>query len=1338
MTDYNNSFGFDIGITSIGSAVMSNDKNNLEYLGVRIFDQATEAKEARLHRSARRNVARKKWRKDQLKKAFIEFGVISKEEMDLPNYNLFTVQSDKFDSFPDKTVYHLRKRALTEQISKRGIYLCLLNILHARGHFNMQQIDFEKDTIRFEDFKDKFYEITEPYFHLIDSRKQEFETDYLIKLFEGTLAKSDITKMKKSFVDLEEEKAFLETMSLLKNYKIDPKKIDESFEFEKDKLSLNDFREMDQLPDFFFECINLYDMANIYRVVKEYNYLCEKAVDKIDAYEETIEKYGLDSEDFKKLKKDIEGISKEGIHHVRSWRNIENNYPNQLYLKEVKAILNKQEEFYDCITPDFKDVCLKIVSARIPYYIGPLDPNGKNAWVIKTGKAMYSYDYSRDSFNEDASIQKWKERMISRCTYFPEEHALPKGSFLAETFSILNEMNGYSALDKNGNDYYLTFDDKVKVFDCLFLKREKVTFQDICDLLNLSQFGPKTDKAKMDSFNNTYTLYRSIIRVLPTLALSSITDILKGSKNIDIIEEIILTVNIYDDEEKKCEYIWKTYGFDMKDCAKLAKLKSNSFFSFSKKLLFSIINKNGNTLMDELISNNTPDYSNVMNYHLFNATDLSGKPISFLANKYDRKLKENNGELNINLLMDNEKPVIPMSRPTVRALNECMKIYSEMVKVFGAPKRVVIETARDFKDHTEVGTKPEKTAKNLETLYNNLQRDMKEKKFYEAGSMENWEDLKQYVNSNKVKLELYIRQNGYDLITGEHIDINHLENYEVDHILPRGFGDDSKDNKILISKLANDRKGDRLPLQFIEDGNVVGSIKVTSSSYLKRVNSLYQLGMISEKKYKMLTLETDIDLDKFIDQNLVDTRYIIREFMTILDAYNRYHHYDTHIVALHSAYTSTYRKAFHMRKDRDFNDPAHPYVSHHAHDAALLLVADKTLSKMFPNYDSRKPSERKEAFRSYRDFMKQMNDAKVNSEEREALNKFIQYAYFRAFDESPELSTSYISQVKRTTPYYSLKVNKNYKGKFFDATIYSQDSAKNQQGNVLSLLGINNEKRVFSSVEIAAIDFYKVSSIDKKGKVSREHIAIHIPKVIIKSDGTIDQQQYKKLILEHYKKPELLDSNGNINTIFYRFRIYKNDIILDTELKWPMIMVGGSMANKRIEKGYINQYSYDCIYKTASNYYNYLQKEYNIKSKKNPNGVDPKSIDSKVYVNYLHEIWQACPSLTAEEIDNAIYPAIQKIENLYDLCIMMSYYNQLSLIPDKPAFLTRYMPTANNNTISKNPDAEYIKLKYNILGFRYEKGKGGGLVINTPKEIPGAFSLIKREDFSWKMSKDNI
>ena len=38
------------------------------------------------------------------------------------------------------------------------------------------------------------------------------------------------------------------------------------------------------------------------------------------------------------------------------------------------------------------------------------------------------------------SIKKWKYQMISRCTYLPDEFALPKGSLLAEVFSIVNEM----------------------------------------------------------------------------------------------------------------------------------------------------------------------------------------------------------------------------------------------------------------------------------------------------------------------------------------------------------------------------------------------------------------------------------------------------------------------------------------------------------------------------------------------------------------------------------------------------------------------------------------------------------------------------------------------------------------------------------------------------------------------------------------------------------------------------------------------------------------------------------------------------------------------------------
>ena len=65
----------------------------------------------------------------------------------------------------------------------------------------------------------------------------------------------------------------------------------------------------------------------------------------------------------------------------------------------------------------------------------------------------------------------------------------------------------------------------------------------------------------------------------------------------------------------------------------------------------------------------------------------------------------------------------------------------------------------------------------------------------------------------------------------------------------------------------------------------------------------------------------------FINRNLVDTRYIIRELMAILRAYNTVNNYDTHIVSLRSSFTTVYRNAFNMKKNRDIGD------QHHAHDA---------------------------------------------------------------------------------------------------------------------------------------------------------------------------------------------------------------------------------------------------------------------------------------------------------------------------------------------------------------------------------------------------------------------
>ena len=142
--------GLDIGISSIGACAIDQENAKLIELSVRRFDQAKEAKEARLNRSARRTLRRKKWRKEQLLAAFNDFGVITNEEIEKYGRSEYLNYFSKHEDLtvPDAyTIYHLRKKALTEQISKREILLCLYNILQARGHFLLDTIDFTKDSI---------------------------------------------------------------------------------------------------------------------------------------------------------------------------------------------------------------------------------------------------------------------------------------------------------------------------------------------------------------------------------------------------------------------------------------------------------------------------------------------------------------------------------------------------------------------------------------------------------------------------------------------------------------------------------------------------------------------------------------------------------------------------------------------------------------------------------------------------------------------------------------------------------------------------------------------------------------------------------------------------------------------------------------------------------------------------------------------------------------------------------------------------------------------------------------------------------------------------------------
>ena len=1346
--------GLDIGIGSIGSALINDNK--VEYMGVRMFEEADKAggkdgkKQGknytgpRGHRSQRRNLSRKRWRKEQLIDAFDDFGIIKKtypEERgykSLPEgYLQFTTDNELTKRPIDKTVYHLRLRALNEQVSKREILLCLYNILHARGHFLNETIDFANGkTVTFDDYSELFYTTC---FDDVDENVRKALNEILKYTFNEKVSKKDLgTKIKniKTVIDEDILDKLENTLYLICGYKANIKKINDSFFIDEEECSIKTLKEKDEIDDLLSACVELYDLAQIHKIMKDKEYLCEVAVEKLDEFYKNIKEYDRNSNEFKNYENELKGNINSKAKHLRVVRNLANGYPNGLYLKECNAILKKQQEFYKEISNEFIDVCKDIISARIPYNIGPLETDNKWSWAEKNANFKYSYEYSikniENIIDVNKTIETWKNRMRIHCTYLPDCYTLPKGSFIAETFNILNELNILSAVDSDNNDYYLTKEDKILIFDKLFLKNKKVKYEDVKKLLNLNSYGPKSGKSL--EFNNVYTLYFSIVSIIPCLKLQTISEFSGKNEKMKEIEDIILSVNLYNEEAIKIRYFKEDKGYSEEISKKLAKLKSKSFYSFSKEFIMDEkIDKDGNSIIDKLFESNSSSYVNEQMTIIANATDSNGDPKDYLSDKYHNIIKNNNNKLNYKILVDDEKPVIPVSRPVLRALNECMKLYLEIINTYGVPDRIVVETARDFPDFSVVKEKTvkyaDKAKKQYEYLIDQLERKFKEYRSY--SNLEDYNEIEQYLEKNKDKISLYISQLGTDLLTGEKIYLNNLDEYEVDHILPRGFGDDSMNDKMLIAKKVNSKKGDRLPIEFINSCEQVDGHNIyIESEFLDNINALLKIGAISEKKYKRLCLRNQKDLNEFLNRNLVDTRYIIREFMSIISAYNDIQEYNTNIVALKSAFTSTYRKAFYMYKNRNYGD------QHHAHDAALLCVADRTLSSYYPYYDKRthKESKNSDPFESYNGFIKSMGSN--DEDKKDELNKFIRYAYQIAFGESWNKEGSIINQIKDYVPYYSIKAERNYSGEYFNAKRHGKKEIYNDK-SPLALFGINKREMFFDTVRCACVDFYKYTN--KKGK--KVHLVVHIPKVIIDKNGNIDKEKYLKLIKEHYKTVELIDGNGDLKVGYFRFRAFKNDLIYDTKHKTVFKFDVGSIENKTIELDFINIFSHADIYQCGFEISKDIKKVFNIKDRTNKEGVEFSNIDKHAIVAYVNSKY-----FNLNINDKKLKAIFDKVKNDKTLKEISDHFAYLELIYNRP--LTppkiegkdaRCIRAANMDFDKKNENddaVQYVKLKYNILGIRSYLNVDGGLVIQTP--IRGKFKKITKEKFSWQVSKKDL
>ena len=877
------------------------------------------------------------------------------------------------EQFP--TIYHLRKHLADsqEKADLRLIYLALAHIIKFRGHF---LIDEKIDT-RNNNVQELFKKFIEQY-----NVMQEESCVVDIKVDVKNILTARLSKSRRQENVLElfptEKKNTLFgnlvglALGLTPNFKSNFKLIEDAkIQFSKDTYE-DDLASLlgligDDYADIFVAAKNLYDSillsgilrnddentkaplsASMEKRYKEHqsdlaelkafirNKVPEKYYDIFrdkskSGYAGYIEG-GIKQEEFYKYLKGIlvkldgsetfiEKIDREDF--LRKQRTFDNgSIPHQVHLEEMHAILRRQGEYYPFLCGKDGDDHYhieKILTFRIPYYVGPLARKGSRfAWSsFHSDENVTPWNFE-DVVNKEASAQEFIERMTNNGRYLPENKVLPKHSMLYEKFAVYNELTKIKYVNEQGKATFFDSNLKKNIFEHLFKGNRKVTKKNLLTYLD-HYFGEYRiiDLIGLDKetkkFNASLGTYHDLSTILPK-------SFLDDDDNESILEDIILTLTLFEDRKMIAVHLEKYRDVISANLMKkLIKRHYTGWGHLSAALINGIKDKQNNrTILDYLIDDG---FANRNFMQLINDDTLSFKDEIAKAQVIGE-------EADLQEIVHN----LAGSPAIKKGILQSLKIVDELIKIMGhEPENIMVEMARENQTTQGGRNKSKQRFKRLSNAIKELGSDILVQHPTDNTSLQN------------DKLFLYYLQNGRDMYSDDKLDINRLSNYDIDHIIPQNFiKDDSIDNRVLTSSKNNRGKLDDIP-----------SIEVVQKrkAFWSR---LYQAKLISQRKFDNLTKAernglTEEDKAGFIKRQLVETCQITKHVAQILD--NRFNPKNdkgetvrrVKILTLKSTFVSHFREQFGFYKVREIND------YHHAHDAYLNAVVGKALIGKYPN-----------------------------------------------------------------------------------------------------------------------------------------------------------------------------------------------------------------------------------------------------------------------------------------------------------------------------------------------------------------------------------------------------
>lgn len=780
--------------------------------------------------------------------------------------------------------------------------------------------------------------------------------------------------------------------------------------------------------------------------------------------------------------------------------------PYQLHLEELTAIVEAQGIHYPFLLEN-KELLEKIVSSRIPYYVGPLntqpdptgsypnpvDPTRKFAWSVRRpgmeGVEVHPWNVE-EVIDTDTTAERFIRRMTGTCTYLYGEDVLPRCSLLYEEFCVLNELNGVRWSEGARDAMRFDAADRRDMLEELFKEGRGISHQAVAKWLakrhgvvDAHIVGTQGETG----FESKLSTYRDFCAILGVSRLD------EGSPlTVAEIEEIVLWNTVFEDRAILRRKIEERFAgrLTSEQIDKIVHKRYSGWGRLSKKFLVDLKAETclgPMSIMDVLRDGDPHPGRHLRALNLMEALRDENLNFQGLVDQENRSYFERTGErLGIDDLQGS-----PALRRTV---NQAMRVLDELVSIAGRPPaRICIEETRDD-DLKKKGKRTASRYKKLKEAVEKFRADVAE---FDPELLNELEQNKDCLDDDR--LMLYFAQGGKCLYSGRQLDIRNLQLYQIDHILPQSYiKDDSIDNRALVLQECNQRKLDSMLL----DNNLV--IRPMRRWWTQ----LKEAGLISEKKFARLT-RTDVSdgaMRGFINRQIVETSQIIKFVRQLIE--QKYP--GTEVVTVRASLSHGLRERCGFVKCRELNN------YHHAHDAYLACQMARFIEYRYPSW--------RDGFdlTMIRNYVKRLGEQYGVNRKMPGQAGFIVDSFMKSgFDRETGEIFKDAWDAERTVARMRADLESKYcfisrmpeemSGAFWDETIYSPRDTKNgknlktplKQSGVECAAGALSPSRYGGPNNVKQAYFFIFVAKDKKGrdKFFFEGVPIHLVQRI-KADGS--------------------------------------------------------------------------------------------------------------------------------------------------------------------------------------------------------------------------------------------